>query len=339
MSRCVVGDGLPGRLQPRIPARTGTIATTSATLLLVNRGVSGCRWCQQVSESDGLAVVVPAFDRGWFIVVARHAPDWWALTDEERQAVLGVLDRLHADSETALRVQFASGGRDEHAHLEVSPANDRLRDGPARPLMPALADLIASDQIDVADLVVAFVMVSGLRLLQPHLDAVLDRGGRIRLLTTDYLGVTEKAALEMLLARMREYGKRFEARVYRAGSLSFHPKAYLLASAGSEAAGFVGSANVSASGLRDGFEWSLETRDSATLSQMRDSFEDLWTSPQSEVLTQSLIDDFVEAERLPGADVVAVAPPSGLPSPTPVQAEALAALASARAEVSPVAWW
>lgn len=43
----------------------------------------------------------------------------------------------------------------------------------------------------------------------------------------------------------------------------------------------MGSANASASGLRDGFEWTLETRDLATLSQMREVFEELWTSPPS----------------------------------------------------------
>lgn len=36
----------------------------------------------------------------------------------------------------------------------------------------------------------------------------------VRLLTTDYLGVTEKAALEILLTRVCEYGERFEVWVY-----------------------------------------------------------------------------------------------------------------------------
>jgi HKD family nuclease len=252
--------------------------------------------------------------------VRRHAPDWWALTADERQTVLDLLDQLRAEHDGPLRVQFGSG--DGHAHVDVALTTDRLHNGPARPLLPALADLIDSGEIQAADLVVAFVMVSGLRLLEPQLDAVLDRGGRVRLLTTDYLGVTEKAALEILLARMREYGQRFEVRVYRAEAVSFHPKAYLLAGEAA-GAGFVGSANASASGLRDGVEWSLETRDHAALRQMRESFEELWTSPQTEVLTQALIDGFVEADRTPGAEVVAVAPPADLPTPTPVQVEAL----------------
>ena len=296
----------------------------------MQRGEVECHWCSKAQDGSDLAVVVPVLSRGWSIVVRRHAPDWWALTPLERQAVLDLLDQLRDENEGPLQVQFASGG--EHARVDVSFTTDRLHDSPARPLLPALADLIDSGEIHRADLVVSFVMVSGLRLLQPHLDAVLDRGGRVRLLTTDYLGVTEKAALEILLARMREYGQRFEARVHRAGSVSFHPKAYLLAGTEADAAAFVGSANISASGLRDGVEWSLQTRDPAALAQMRESFERLWESPQSQVLTQEVIDDFVEAERSPGADFVAVAPPSEPPTPTSVQAEALQALAASRAE-------
>ena len=71
---------------------------------------------------------------------------------------------------------------------------DRLHNGPSRPLLPAIGDLVETGDVLAMDLVVSFVMVSGLRLLQPHLDAVLDRDGRVRLLTTDYLGITEGRA-------------------------------------------------------------------------------------------------------------------------------------------------
>ena len=260
----------------------------------MQRGEAACHWCSEARAGSELAFVVPVLGRGWSIVVRRHAPDWWALTADERQAVLDLLDRLRAEHDGPLRVQLQSG--DGHAHVDVTGTADRLHNGPARPLLPALADLIDSGEIQAADLVVAFVMVSGLRLLQPQLDAVLDRGGRVRLLTTDYLGVTEKAALEILLARMCEYGERFEVRVYRAGVVSFHPKAYLLAGAGAGAgAAFVGSANASASGLRDGFEWSLETRDHAALMQLREAFEELWSSQQAGILTQAITDGFAAA--------------------------------------------
>ncbi len=248
---------------------------------------------------------------------------------------MDLLDRVREETPGRLRVEFESGDDLGHAHIQVIPTpaalSDRLHDGPSRPLIPAIADLVETGDVRAVDLVVSFVMVSGLRLLQPHLDAVLDRGGRVRLLTTDYLGITEKAALQILLARCGEYGDRFQVKVRSSGPVSFHPKAYLLgARQDSYDAAFVGSANISASGLRDGFEWTLETRDPAALPAMRDSFEELWDAPDSHELTQQLVDAYVQAERAQDADVVAVAPPSQPFAPTSVQREALEALSQTR---------
>ena len=271
------------------------------------------------------------------VVSRRHAADWWALTDGERQAVLDLLDQVREDTPGAgsVRVQFESGDDSGHAHIRVISATaawpDRLHNGPSRPLLPAIGDLVETGDVLAMDLVVSFVMVSGLRLLQPHLDAVLDRDGRVRLLTTDYLGITEKAALQILLARCEEYGDRFQVKVHSSGPVSFHPKAYLLGvRPDSYDAAFVGSANISASGLRDGFEWTLETRDPAALPAIRDSFHELWHAPDSAELTQQLVDAYVQAERPQDADVVAVSAPVQPFTPTSVQREALDALSQTR---------
>ena len=302
----------------------------------VSRGDASCWLCDAATNAAGreLAFVVPVGSGQQFVATGRHAPDWWGLSDQERRAVLDLLDRVRADL-PGVHVQFESGDERGHAHLRVTrttaASRDRLHDGPARPLIPAIADLVDGGEVQAVDLVVSFVMVSGLRLLQPHFDSVLDRGGRVRLLTTDYLGITEKAALQILLARSHEYGDRFQVKVHRAEPVSFHPKAYLLGTRpDSYDAAFVGSANVSASGLRDGFEWTLETRDPAVLPPLRDSFRQLWEGVDSQVLTQSLVDAYVQAERAQDADVVAVAPLSQPFAPTSVQSEALEALSRTR---------
>jgi hypothetical protein len=58
------------------------------------------------------------------------------------------------------------------------------------------------DDLDRIDLLVSFVMRSGVNLIARHLDEALARGAHIRLLTTDYLYVTESAALGHFLDRM-----------------------------------------------------------------------------------------------------------------------------------------
>ena len=208
-----------------------------------------------------------------------------------------------------------------------------LHDAPLHPLGPALADAMADPRITSVDLLVSFVMVSGLDALQASLDDLLDRGGHIRLLTSDYLGITEKRALELLLARSHEYGGRFTVRVYRAGAESFHPKAYMLWGDGStaeHALSFVGSANLSRPGLRTGVEWTVTVRDPATLAAMRGSFEQLWLDERSEPLDQTLIDDYLEAPRALGRELAPIAPPTQPVAPTQVQREALDALAATR---------
>jgi hypothetical protein len=52
-----------------------------------------------------------------------------------------------------------------------------------------------NDELDRIDLLVSFVMRSGLDLIAPRRDEALARGARLRLLTTDYLYVTDDAAL------------------------------------------------------------------------------------------------------------------------------------------------
>ena len=208
-----------------------------------------------------------------------------------------------------------------------------LHNAPRHPLGPALADAMADPQITCIDLLVSFVMVSGLDALQASFDDLLDRGGRVRLLTSDYLGITERRALELLLARSHEHGARFTTRVYRAGTESFHPKAYMLRSDGTDgghALSFVGSANLSRPGLRTGVEWTTTVRDPAVLADMRAAFEQLWGDDRSEPLTQALIDDYLEAPRALGQELVPIAPPMQPVAPTAVQREALDALAATR---------
>lgn len=208
-----------------------------------------------------------------------------------------------------------------------------LHDAPQHPLGPALADAMADPNIASVDLLVSFVMVSGLDAVQASLDDLLDRGGRIRMLTSDYLGITEKRALGLLLARCHEYGDRFRVRVYRAGSESFHPKAYMLwgTTGVGNALSFVGSANLSRPGLRTGVEWTTTVRDPTALATMRDAFEQLWLDDRSEPLTQALLDDYLEAPRALGQELVPIAPPTQPVAPTAVQGEALDALAATRA--------
>jgi superfamily II DNA or RNA helicase/diadenosine tetraphosphate (Ap4A) HIT family hydrolase/HKD family nuclease len=140
------------------------------------------------------------------------------------------------------------------------------------------------EEFDRIDLLVSFVMQSGLNLIKGRLDDALARGAHVRLLTTDYLQVTDSTALGFFLDRLDSDGAgRLEARVFSDPSTSFHPKAYIFASSSSDSGvAFVGSSNLSYSGISAGVEWNIETREIGTLA---DRFERLWTDDRSLPLT------------------------------------------------------
>lgn len=50
---------------------------------------------------------------------------------------------------------------------------------------------------DTVDLLCAFIRWNGIRLLESALDEFTDRGGRLRVITTTYMGATERRAIEV----------------------------------------------------------------------------------------------------------------------------------------------
>ena len=101
-----------------------------------------------------------------------------------------------------------------------------IKGGTEDPLLPELKHHLAASH--AADFAVAFTMRSGLDLLHPHLQDLLDREGRLRFITGDYLDATDPDALLRLL----DLRGRIDCRVFQtygapkaAGfAHAFHPK-------------------------------------------------------------------------------------------------------------------
>ena len=94
-------------------------------------------------------------------------------------------------------------------------------------LLPQLLDRLGDRALDHIDMAVSFVMKSGLaRILDPLEDA-LDRGAHVRILTTDYLAITDPDALTQLADLASDPDRRLEVRLFSGGSMAFHPKVYI----------------------------------------------------------------------------------------------------------------
>ncbi|MBK1681446.1 DUF3427 domain-containing protein [Rhodocyclus tenuis] len=211
----------------------------------------------------------------------------------------------------------------------------------SNPFLPQLRQAIASaEEIDFA---VSFVKVTGLRLLLDDLKAALGLSearqvppARLRVVTSDYLDITDPQALR-LLQLLQEQGA--SVRVFQAGSTSFHMKAYVFAHFREnrvlQGTAFIGSSNISRQALTDGLEWNyrVDYPDDQGFIEARVRFEELFRDPRTVTLSDAWIDRY-EARRVPPPRSLAPGsdesePP---PVPTPIQREALAALSATREE-------
>jgi HKD family nuclease len=139
------------------------------------------------------------------------------------------------------------------------------------------AELATADSVD---LICAFVIWSGVRHLREALAGVRERGGRIRVITTTYMGVTEKRAVDELVALGAEVRVAFDARTTK-----LHAKAWLLERESGLTTAFVGSSNLSHTALFDGLEWNvrLSSMDAAhVIARVRMTFESHWASEHFE---------------------------------------------------------
>ena len=74
------------------------------------------------------------------------------------------------------------------------------------------------------DIIVSFLMESGVRIILKDLKAALDRGAEVRILTGNYLGITQPSALYLI---KKELGNQVNLRFYNDKERSFHPKSYI----------------------------------------------------------------------------------------------------------------
>ena len=139
-------------------------------------------------------------------------------------------------------------------------------------------ELLSADSVDI---LMAFVRQTGLNILFEALKTLKKRGVPVRLITSAYIGATEKKALDQLV---RDLG--VEVKVdYLARANRLHAKAWMINRKTGFSTAFVGSSNISDPALISGLEWNVrlsEVRSRVVLDKMAATFESYWTSPDFE---------------------------------------------------------
>ena len=139
------------------------------------------------------------------------------------------------------------------------------------------------------DIIVSFLMESVVRMILKDLKSALDRGVSVRILTGNYLGITQPSALCLI---KKELGNRVDLRFYSEKNRSFHPKSYIFHYENMSEI-YIGSSNLSRSALTSGIEWNYRfnsTTDKKNFQKFFDTFEDLF-------LNHSIIIDDEELSR------------------------------------------
>lgn len=133
-------------------------------------------------------------------------------------------------------------------------------------------EMASADRID---LLCAFVQWSGIRVFEDALRAAAERGVTIRVLTTTYIGATDRKALDYFVRALNA-----EVRVnYDAKSTHLHAKAWMFHRNSGYTTAYVGSSNMSRAALVDGLEWNVRLSRQATpslLDKFESTFDTYW---------------------------------------------------------------
>jgi superfamily II DNA or RNA helicase/HKD family nuclease/SOS-response transcriptional repressor LexA len=191
--------------------------------------------------------------------------------------------------------------------------HDLLTVGGNDPLLTQLIHAINhACEIEIA---VSFIRQSGLNLLMPALSEAIERKAKtrqrlkLRILTSDYLGITEPTALRSLLALE---GDEIECRIFEAEKQSFHMKSYIFVRLNDEGvfdqgSAYIGSNNISQPALTNAHEWCLrydyshqdDEKTKYEFDVIRDQFNVIFHNPVSRPLTDNWINHYIQRRQAP----------------------------------------
>ncbi|GAA1711593.1 DEAD/DEAH box helicase [Kribbella yunnanensis] len=201
---------------------------------------------------------------------------------------------------------------------------------------PALGSELRAeiDTSDEVDLLCAFVKWYGLRLLEPELLRLRQRSGPFRVITTTYLGATDRHALDRLV---NDFGAEVKIQ-YDVLRTRLHAKAWLFRRDSSFDTAYVGSSNLSRAALLDGVEWNVRLSRIATpslLNKFGATFDTYWNDSTFEAYNPGrdrdrLDDALAEAGNRKPSDRVTISLAGLEVRPRPYQAEMLETIAVER---------
>lgn len=148
-------------------------------------------------------------------------------------------------------------------------------------------EILSSNQIN---LLVSFIKFKGIIILENELREFTERGGKLKVITTTYIGATDYKAIQLLSSLPNT-----EVKIsYNTSNERLHAKAYLFYRDSGFHTAYIGSSNFSRSALTDGLEWNLKvtTKEvSHIISKFQKTFDAYWASDDFELFDESIHKD------------------------------------------------
>jgi len=149
---------------------------------------------------------------------------------------------------------------------------------------------------DRIDFICSFIKWSGLRLLKDEIRKCINLGIAVRVITTVYMGASDKEAIDELQAMGAEVKVSYDTRRTR-----LHAKAWLFYRNTGYSTAYVGSSNLSASAQTDGLEWNVRISNIESphlIQKFEASFESYWNSEEFKIYNGSEKERKVLSEAL-----------------------------------------
>ena len=209
------------------------------------------------------------------------------LSAEQAALVNDLLTRAGADAEDAVvtppvvltEIREESGAEPVDRPATPFSVSDLLVNAEGQPNIGSelRAELASAESVD---LICAFVIWSGVIAVRGPLHDVITRGGRVRVITTTYMGATQRRAVDELVRIGADVRVAFDAR-----STKLHAKSWLMERRSGLTTAFIGSSNLSQTALFDGLEWNVrlsEVDASHVIDRVRTMFASHWESEHFE---------------------------------------------------------